>query len=129
MLSATVETPNSFTIKRFVPVGNVEAELKRNPSAKVYREIVMTIGRSDVVIALAYVTKEAASGGYRNGAMGVVNVQVPTETFMTGDVLSLTSGLLAAEPYSVLSKILQVRDKLAADRGAVERVIDLMATV
>lgn len=129
MLSTNTQAPNSFTIKRYVPVGNVELELKRNPSAKVFREIQMTVGGETVELVLGSVTKEAANGGYHNGAINRVEVSIDSNTFFDGDESALTNGVLGSESYAVITKVLAIRSALVADKDAVKRVIGLMANV
>lgn len=129
MLPKSVETTNSFTIKRFVGVGDLENLLKQNPSAKVYREVLLTFSKTEVTIELASVTREAANGGYCNGRINNISVSMETEAFLTKPEDQLTYGLLGSEPYVVLNKIFQIRRELAASREAVDRVIDLMANV
>jgi hypothetical protein len=129
MLPIINDTPNSFTIKRFVGLGSVESELKQNPSAKIFREIEVHIGSKEVVINLSSVTKEAASGGYRNGAINSKRVIIPTAHFMVASDDEIITGELSAESYAVIAKMLLIRHELIKYRSEVDRVIAIMESV
>jgi hypothetical protein len=120
---------NSIHIKRYVPLGDVDSQLKLNPSAKVYREVIMTIDKEMVRLDLASVTREAATSGYRNGAINLATYSIPTETFMTSDEDSLVSGQLSGESFSVLKRIIRIRDEFLAVREAMDKVIGVITTV
>lgn len=129
MLQKTSDTPvpNSFQIKRFVPIGKVEAELARNPSAKVFREIVMTVGKSDVTINLGSVTREAANGGYRNGSINNASVSIPTENFLDAKFDMMQSSMVfQTESYNVMTKINAIRSELTKNKAAAVKVLEII---
>jgi hypothetical protein len=129
MQATQLASSQAITIKRYVPTGNIDAQLKLNPSAKVFREIAMQIDSGNVKIELSSVTRETASGGYRNGAANTVQVTIGTTDFMTASDDDLTEGPLSAEPFAVITRVLAIRRELVAARASVDAVLALINAV
>lgn len=124
------KTVNTLNFTRYVPLNGYEEELKRNPSAKVFREIAVTVGLDGVQFTLGTVTREAANGGYHNGALNKVSASISLEAFLgdRGDQM-VTQSILGREPFQAVAKILEIRDGMVARKHELLAVLAMMSGV
>lgn len=104
---------STLNITRYVCLPNMERELALNPSAKVYREVKLTIDKNTAKFELATVTKTAAEGGYRNGAINSASMEFSLNTFLT----SPAGHLMGSESWVVIDLISRLRQTIQAYIG------------
>ena len=104
MSEAFTNTVTTRVVK-FVKLPGADKELELNPSAKVIREIELMIADGKATLNFSTVTKAAAVGTHRNGAINKVTVEMPLEQFLDADQIP---EVLGQEPYLVVQKVIKM---------------------
>jgi len=99
---------NVITLKRAVARSNAQAILAKNSSAKVFRQIVISIEADKVALHFGDVTEVAANGGYCNGAASEAEYTLTHDEFFGSDLVSHISD----EPWAAVDLVLKLRGEL-----------------
>lgn len=96
----------------YAPFPNHLAEMKKNPGARVFREIEITVQANSTTIKMGSVGVEAAEGRYRHQPVDPKATTIPTSLFFEQGAAFAAEPVLARETFATVQSIIRMRDEI-----------------
>lgn len=110
---------NKLTMVRYAKWAKADQVLEKNPSAKVFRRIVLEFTPDQVTLTFGDVTKVTSEGGYCNGVDNETTYQIKPETFFSDDL----GAILADEPYAAVLASYRIQESLKSQADGLRAIL------